>query len=81
MKFTIYAKPECIFCHHIQSLFDLNEFDYTVYTLDTDFSKEQFYAEFGEGSTFPQINLDGKNLGGCSDTIKYLQENDICCNV
>jgi glutaredoxin len=49
--------------------------------LDTDFTRDQFYAEFGEGSTFPQVVLNDQTLGGCSDTIKYLQENDICCNV
>ena len=27
------------------------------------------------------VNNAYQALGGCSDTIKYLQENDICCNV
>ena len=33
--------------------------------------------EFGNGTTFPQIVVDGKKLGGCSDSIKYLQEKAI----
>ena len=41
-----------------------------------DFTKEQFYQEFGEGSTFPQIIMNDQRLGGCSDTIKYLKENN-----
>jgi glutaredoxin len=81
MNFTVYSKPGCSYCAKIEMLFDLNEFEYTVYTLDTDFTRDQFYAEFGEGSTFPQVVLNDQTLGGCSDTIKYLQENDICCNV
>jgi len=52
-----------------------------VYTLDVDFNKKQFYQEFGEGSTFPQITMDDKHLGGCSDTIEYLQKHNICCEV
>jgi glutaredoxin len=81
MKFTVYSKPGCPFCIKIKTLLDLNDFDYTVYTLDEDFTRDQFYSEFGEGSTFPQVVLNDQNLGGCSDTIKYLQENNICCNV
>ncbi|MFZ9249270.1 MAG: hypothetical protein ACO23D_05710 [Candidatus Nanopelagicales bacterium] len=51
--------------------------DYVVYVLGSQFTREEFYSEFGEGSTFPQVVLDEKNLGGCSDTIKYLQEQNI----
>ena len=32
---------------------------------------------FGEGSTFPQVVFESKHLGGCVDTIKYLQENSL----
>jgi glutaredoxin len=56
-------------------------FTHVVYELDKDFTRDEFYAEFGEGSTFPQIMLDDIRLGGCRETINYLQENDVCCNV
>ena len=36
-----------------------------------------FYETFGEGSTFPQVQVDGKKLGGCVDTIEFLRENKI----
>ena len=48
-----------------------------VYNLGEQFDRESFYDEFGEGSTFPQVLVDGKKLGGCIDTIKYLKENQI----
>ena len=39
---------------------------------------KQFIDQFGYGSTFPQVILnDSENLGGCVDTIRYLQENNI----
>lgn len=47
------------------------------YELDTDFTREEFYAEFGKGSTFPQIIMNQQHLGGCSDTVRYLQENSL----
>jgi len=48
-----------------------------VYTLDEDFTREEFYSEFGEGSTFPQVICDEKKLGGSVDTIKFLKEQRI----
>ena len=48
-----------------------------VYTLDKDFTKEEFYAEFGEGSTFPEVICDEKKLGGSVDTIKFLKEQQV----
>ncbi|AXQ70460.1 glutaredoxin [Synechococcus phage S-T4] len=48
-----------------------------VYNLDVDFTKEEFYAEFGEGSTFPQVTVQDKTIGGCSDTIQFLREQKI----
>ena len=35
-----------------------------------------FYNEFGDGTTFPQVVLDGKKLGGCVDSIRYLQKSN-----
>lgn len=81
MKFTVYSKTGCPYCEKIKMIFEYHDFNTVIYTLDVDFTREQFYNEFGEGSTFPQIVLDDKNLGGCTETIKYLQENKICCEV
>ena len=41
------------------------------------FNRKSFYDEFGEGSTFPQVVVDGEKLGGCVDTIKYLKEHRV----
>ena len=56
-------------------MLQLANLEHVVYNLGENFDREQFYAEFGEGSTFPQVILnDEQHLGGCSDTVKYLQE-------
>jgi len=34
-------------------------------------------AHRSDGTTFPQVVLDGKKLGGCVDSIRYLQEKAI----
>ena len=77
MNFTVYSKPECPYCFKVKSVLELTGSNFVVYTLDQDFTKEEFYAEFGEGSTFPQVLCDEKRLGGCIDTVKFLKERQV----
>ena len=77
MKFTVYSKASCPYCDKVKKVLELTNLQYVVYTLDEDFTREQFYAEFGEGSTFPQVICDDKKLGGSVDTIKFLKEQQI----
>lgn len=77
MKFTVYSKDGCQYCRKIEQLLQASELQHVVYKLGRDFNREEFYAEFGVGSTFPQVILDDKHLGGCTDTAKYLKENNI----
>lgn len=77
MKFTVYSKDNCPYCKKVKQVFDLTNQSFIVYTLGQDFTKEQFYAAFGEGSTFPQVICDDKKIGGCVDTIKFLKEHKI----
>lgn len=68
MTFVVYSKRLCPYCDNIVKI--LNElsiskgYSVIVYELNTDFNKDQFLSEFGEGSTFPQILLNDKHLGG-----------------
>jgi glutaredoxin len=77
MNFTVYSKENCPYCTKVKQVLELSECNHVVYTLDQDFTKEEFYSEFGEGSTFPQVICDTQKLGGCVDTIKFLKEQQI----
>jgi glutaredoxin len=78
MKFTVYSKYGCPFCSKIEQVLMLSNLEYKVYKLDEDFTREQFYSQFGQRSTFPQVVMnDTVNLGGCTDTVQYLKENNI----
>ncbi len=77
MNFTVYSKESCPYCTKIKQVLELSECKHVIYTLDQDFTKEEFYAEFGEWSTFPQVICGDKKLGGCVDTIKFLKEQQI----
>ncbi len=75
MKFTVYSKDGCPYCSKIEQVLKLTGLEHVIYKLNEDFTRDQFYAEFGEGSTFPQVILnDEKHLGGCTDTVEFLRE-------
>ena len=80
-NFTVYSKDGCPYCQQIVQVLGLSELQYVEYKLDRDFTSEAFYQQFGDGATFPQVVLNNENLGGCQDSIKYMQEQEICCNV
>ena len=77
MTYTVYSKAGCPYCSKIEMVLQLKELKHVVYKLNRDFTREEFYAKFGQGSTFPQIVYDEKNLGGCTETITYLREQKI----
>ena len=82
MNFAVYSKDGCPYCDKIKQVMDLTKLSYVVYNLNEDFDRDSFYSEFGQGSTFPQVVVDGKKLGGCVDTINSCekiksQNNDI----
>ena len=80
-NFTVYSKDGCPYCQQIVQVLGLSELQYVEYKLERDFTREAFYQQFGDGATFPQVVLNNENLGGCQESIKYMQEKEICCNV
>jgi|TARA_Y100001934_G_C11624218_1_gene438100 glutaredoxin len=77
MNFAVYTKEGCPYCEKVKEVLQLTESKFVVYNLDEHFDKDSFYGEFGQGSTFPQVVVDGKKLGGCVDTVQFLKENKI----
>ena len=77
MNFAVYSKDGCPYCYKIKKVLDLTKTTYVVYNLGEQFDKKSFYDEFGEGTTFQQVLVDGKKLGGCVDTIKFLRQKQI----
>ena len=77
MNFTVYSRDGCPYCTKIQEVLQLAELKHVIYKLDRDFDRESFYQQFGQGSTFPQVVLNGDNLGGCTETVSYLRENNL----
>ena len=77
MNFKIYSKENCPYCYKVKTVLELTGTNFEILNLDKDFTKEEFYSEFGEGSTFPQVICDENKIGGCVDTIKFLRERQV----
>ena len=77
MNFAVYSKDNCPYCYKVKQVLELTGSNFVVYNLDEHFTREEFYSEFGKGSTFPQVVCDDKKLGGSVDTIKFLREQQI----
>ena len=77
MNFAVYSKQDCPYCYKVKQVLELTGSNFVVYNLGEDFTREEFYSEFGEGSTFPQVICDDQKLGGCTDTVKFLKEKQV----
>lgn len=80
--YTIYSKHGCPYCDKIKHIMELAEQKHVVYQLGLDYTREEFYTMFGNGSTFPQVVLntdddDSVKLGGCTETVAYLKEQKV----
>lgn len=76
--FTVYSKTNCKYCETIEQVFKLKEIPYTKYLLGVDYTREEFIAEFGEGSTFPRVlDQSGKLIGGATETVAVLKESGV----
>ena len=74
MNFTVYSKEGCPFCSKVVQVLELAKLNHVVYELDDHFDRESFEGQFGQASSFPQVVLNGTNLGGCTETVQYLKE-------
>jgi len=51
--------------------------NFEKFNLHSDFTSEEFLYKFGRSSTFPQVVMDNRHLGGMKDTVRFLLENQM----
>ena len=77
MNFTVYSREGCPYCTKVAQVLELAGLKHVVYKLGEHFDRQSFYGQFGQGSTFPQVVMDHQNIGGCTETVQYLKENNL----
>ena len=74
--FTIYSMLGCSYCRQVKQLMELTEQRHVVYTLDEDFTIEEFESNFNT-RLFPQVVYNKQHIGGCQETVAYLREQNL----
>ena len=74
-KFYVYSKDGCGFCDKLTNFMEQKGVNFEKFDLGTDFTTEEFLFKFGRQSTFPQVIVENKHLGGMKDTVRFLMEN------
>ena len=52
------------YCVKAKNLCEQQGYEYTYKMLDEDFTREELFEIFPGARTFPQIKIDGENIGG-----------------
>ena len=74
-KFYVYSKDGCGFCNKLTEFMKNKGISYEKFNLGKDFTTQEFIHKFGKQSTFPQVIVENKHLGGMKDTVRFLMEN------
>lgn len=77
MKAVIYSKHNCQECDRIKNLLKSISIPFLDYKLNEDFTKKQFFLEFGENAEFPQIAIDYYHIGNLKETLQYLKSKEL----
>ena len=68
----IWSKAQCPYCVKAKNLCERDGLEYKYYMLDEDFTREDLFEQFPGARTFPQIRMDGENIGGYTDLVEKL---------
>lgn len=75
MDILIYSKTNCNFCVKAKNLLNIKNLKFTEKVLDKDFNKEQLLEILPNVKTLPQIQINGKHIGGYRELESYLNTN------
>ena len=68
----IYGKDNCAFCIMAKTLCEQKGVEYEYLSMGPDYSTDVFFETFPGARTFPQIQVDGENIGGYTELEKRL---------
>ena len=73
MMIEIYGKTFCPYCDKAKALCEREGYEYSYKELDKDFSRDEFFDIFPTARTFPQIKIDGNDVGGYTELEAWSQ--------
>ena len=76
MMIEIYGKTFCPYCDKTKALCEREGLEYSYKELDKDFTREEFFNIFPTARTFPQIKIDGNDIGGYTELEAWWQNKE-----
>ena len=76
MMIEIYGKTFSPYCDKAKALCEREGFEYSYKELDKDFTREEFFNIFPTARTFPQIKIDGNDIGGYTELETWWQNKE-----
>lgn len=70
---VIYTKPNCSFCVKAKQLLQEKSVKYSEIDISDPLIKADFKLKFPHAKTVPQIVIEGINIGGYTDLVKYFE--------
>tara|TARA_Y100000361_G_C10897614_1_gene207375 strand:- start:62 stop:439 length:378 start_codon:yes stop_codon:yes gene_type:complete len=81
MKIEIYGKDNCAYCDRAvalaQQIVQESEHKYEYFKHGRDFDTHDLLREFPNARTFPQIRIDGENIGGYNEFYEVIRGSGI----
>jgi len=74
-KIIVYSATGCYYCDQVKELFQRAQLEVEYLTKDTHFTREEFIRKFPDAAGYPQVIIDGENIGGLVETATYLVQN------
>ena len=76
MMIEIYGKTFCPYSDKAKALCEREGLEYSYKELDKDFTREEFFNIFPTARTFPQIKIDGNDIGGYTELEAWWQNKE-----
>ena len=61
-------------CERVASLLKSLGGDFMEYKLDQHFTQRAFEAEFGKGTSYPQVSIGARHIDNLKETLNYCKE-------
>lgn len=70
---TVYSKQHCPSCVKAKALLEKMNIEFEAKMLDEDFTREDLMEVAPTARTFPQVFINGNNIGGYEQLLTYIE--------
>ena len=71
---VVWSKQQCPFCDKAKAKLDAMHINYEVKMIGTDVQLEDLLEAVPGARSVPQIQINGENIGGYTDLLKYIED-------